>query len=129
MSKTYSMDLRERLIAFVEAGHSRREAAARFSVSPSCAVKLLARYRSTGSASPARVGRPSGGGKLSDHVSFLVTEVEAQPDVTMPELARKLAAERGLTVHPASISRVLCQAGYTYKKNSDGLGMRTRGHP
>ena len=34
MPKPYSMDLRERVAAYVEAGHSRRTTAAHFSVSP-----------------------------------------------------------------------------------------------
>ena len=34
MPKPYSIDLRKRVAAFVEAGHSRRAAVAHFSVSP-----------------------------------------------------------------------------------------------
>ena len=34
----------------------------------------------------------------------------------MPELAAKLQAERGGTVHPASLSRVLLARGFTVKK-------------
>ena len=52
--------------------------------------------------------------------------VEAKPDITMPELAADLEAARGVKADPSSLSRVLCQAGFTYKKSSDGLGARTR---
>jgi transposase len=38
MGKPYSMDLRERLVAYVEAGHSCRAAARVYDVSPSTAV-------------------------------------------------------------------------------------------
>jgi transposase len=34
----------------------------------------------------------------------------------MPELAAVLAAERGVQASPASLSRLLCRAGFTYKK-------------
>jgi transposase len=34
----------------------------------------------------------------------------------MPELAAALAAERGVKASPASLSRFLCRAGFTYKK-------------
>lgn len=129
MSKPYSSDLRERVVAYVSAGHSRRAAAERFDVSPSFAVKLMARVRETGSSAPARMGRPRGGGKLAPHRAFLIACVEARPDITMPELAAKLAAEQGIEAHPASLSRVLCQAGFTYKKIADGLGTRTLGDP
>lgn len=129
MGKSYSMDLRERLIAFVDAGHSRRHAARHFGVSESCAVKLLARRRDTGSAAPARQGRPPGGGKLAAHKDFLVAAVKENPDVTMPELTVKLAAERGVDVDPSSISRVLIKAGFsTKKKNTDGHGNTARRH-
>ena len=45
----FSLDLRERIVARVAQRHSRRDAAPRFGVSDSCAVKLLARVRDTGS--------------------------------------------------------------------------------
>jgi transposase len=125
MGKSYSMDLRERVVSFVEAGHSRRGAAARFDVSPSFAVKVMLRREATGSAAPARQGRPPGGGKLAPHMGFLMSRVEERPDITMPELADLLATERGVRAHPASLSRVLCNAGITFKKNATGLGVRT----
>lgn len=126
MGKPYSLDLRERIVAHVSAGGSRRGAARQFGVSDSCSVKLLARVERTGSAEPARQGRPPGGGKLAAHRSFLIEQVEQTPDITMPELAARLAAERGVVASPASLSRVLCAAGFSFKKNADGLGARTR---
>ena len=116
MGKSYSMDIRERVVARVEAGHSRREAAVRYDVSASFAVKLVSWQRATGGVAPARQGRPPGGGKLAPHVAFLVAQVEARPDVTMPELADILEAGHGVRVHPSSLSRVLCAAGLSYKK-------------
>jgi transposase len=81
----------------------------------------------TGSAAPARQGRPPGGGKLAPHLTLLLEWVDADPDITMPELAAKLLAERAVTAHPASLSRVLLQAGLSFKKNSAGLGGQARG--
>ena len=43
------------------------------------------------------------------------------------ELAAKLKAEKDVTVHPASLSRVLLKAGLSFKKNTAGLGGRARG--
>ncbi len=100
MGKSYSLDLRERIVARVAAGGSRRGAARHFGVSDSCAVKLLARVGQTGSAEPARQGRPPGGGKLAAHRGFLVDHVRAKPDITMPELAARLKAERGVSASP-----------------------------
>ena len=47
MGKSYSSDLRERVIDLIETGRSRREAASRFGVSASFAVKLMARRLTT----------------------------------------------------------------------------------
>ena len=65
-------------------------------------------------------------GKLADHRAFLIGQVETRPDITRPELAARLEAERGVSAHPASLSRALCGWGFTFKKNSDGFGARAR---
>ena len=126
MGKSYSLDLRERVQADIESGRSRRGAARRYEVSASFAVKLADRVLRTGSAEPARQGRPPGGGKLAPYVPALLAWVEAEPDITMPELAAKLKAEQDVTAHPASLSRVLLKAGLSFKKNTAGLGGRAR---
>lgn len=127
MGIPYSLDLRERVQSVVEGGASRRAAARLFDVSPSFAVKLLARVGRTGSAEPARQGRPPGSGKLAAHLPALLDWVAAEPDITMPELAAKLSAEKKVTAHSASLSRVLLKAGLSFKKKSAGLGDRARG--
>ena len=55
MPKAYSCDLRERVIKAVATGASRREAAERFEVRVSSAVKWLQRWRDGGSAARSRV--------------------------------------------------------------------------
>lgn len=52
MGNNYSSALRERVVAFVEAGHSRRAAARRFGVNDGFAVKLLQRVRRSGKRAP-----------------------------------------------------------------------------
>lgn len=126
MGKAHPIELRERVVAEIENGGSRRAAAGRFKVSASFAVKLAARVARTGSVEPARQGRPPGGGKLSPHLARLIGWVEAEPDITMPELASKLLTDEGVKVHPASLSRALIQAGFSVKKNTTGRGDRAR---
>jgi transposase len=125
MGKSYSLDLRERIFAEIDGGSTHRSAAIVFGVSPSSVVRLVQRQQATGSLAPAPQGRPRGSGKLAAHVEFLVAEVKARPDITMPELAALLQAEKGVTAHPSSLSRVLCAAGLTFKKNTAGDGKRT----
>jgi transposase len=126
MGKPHPIELRERVQGEIASGKSRRSAAERFRVSASFAVKLAARVARTGSAAPARQGRPPGGGKLAPHVPALVGWIDIEPDITMPELAAKLLAEKGVKAHPASLSRVLIKAGLSVKKNTTGLGNRAR---
>jgi transposase len=87
-------------------------------VSPSFSVKLVARHARTGSLEPAPQGRPPRTGKLDPYRAFLIGRVQAKPDITMPELAAELAARHGVEVDPASLSRLLCKAGFSYKKNA-----------
>jgi transposase len=124
MPKPYSLDLRERVVRFVEEGHSRRAAAAHFTVSPSFVVNLVRAVRTRGSFAP----RPSGGrrhAKLEPHRSFLLAQVVGKADITMPELAAELAAATGEKADPASLSRWLIRAGHRFKKNSAGQRARS----
>ena len=51
-----SQDLQARIVGAVSEGSSIRQAAARFDVSPSSAIKLMQRVRATGSTSPVKIG-------------------------------------------------------------------------
>lgn len=126
MGRGYSSDLRVRIYGEIEQGGSRRAAAQRFGVSASTSIRLAQRMAATGSLEPARQGRPPGGGKLAPYADLLSGWVDAQGDITMPELAAKLQAERGVTVHPASLSRFLIALGYSVKKNAAGDRSRSR---
>src|SRR5215210_9578328 len=114
MTQSYSLDLR--VAGFVEAGHSRRAAARHFGVSDSFAIKLMQRQRQSGSPASARQGRPRGTGKLAPYEAFLIRTVEAQPDITMPDLSARLWEEFGVVADPATLSRLLCRAASRIKK-------------
>ena len=70
MPGAYSADIRGRVIARVESGSSRREAAEQFEVSPSSAIKWVACYRATGSCA----AKPRGGSTspLEEHGDFVI---------------------------------------------------------
>lgn len=125
MTKAYSLDLRRRVVGFVESGNSRRAAAARFEVSVAFVVKLVAAFRGTGSYAP----KPEGGwrySKLDPQRAFLVRRMAEKADITMPELTAELA-ELGVRIDPASLSRWFRRNGYRYKKNAAGLRTRSPG--
>ncbi len=128
MPKPYSLDLRERVAGFVDAGHSRRAAASHFDVSVSFVVKLVKTVGTSGQLNP----KPSGGrrhAKLEPHRAFLLARVSEKDDITMPELALALEAETGTKADPASLSRWLIRNGYRFKKNTVRQRARSPGDP
>ena len=116
MGKSSSSDLRVRIVGEIESGHSCRSAARRFGVSAATAVRLAQRKARTGLITPERQGRPPGRGPLSAHADVLVSWVDAEGDITMPELADRLFNAHGVKAHPASLSRLLLAHGFTVKK-------------
>src|SRR5215469_15722909 len=83
MPKAYSADIRMRVIARVEGGASRREAAEQLDISPSAAVKWVKCFHETGSCA----AKPRGGSTspLEVHAPWLLTLIEEQPDLTLDE--------------------------------------------
>ena len=70
MPRAYSADMRERVIARVESGASRREAAEHYDVSASTAVIWVKCFRETGRCA----AKPRGGSTspLEEHADFLL---------------------------------------------------------
>lgn len=127
MPKAYSLDLRDRVARFVNAGRSCHAAAAHFSVSVSFVVRLIRAFRTTGGLAP----KPSGGrrhAKLDPHRAFLTARIEEKADITMPELSAELAVATGTKADPASLSRWLIRNGYRFKKNLAGSRARSSRH-
>lgn len=92
MPKPHSLDLRGRVIAAVEAGESRRAAAARFGVIPSAAVKWTRRARLMGGVEPKRMGghRPFA---LAPPRAWVLLPLADKPDLTLRALVLELTDE------------------------------------
>lgn len=119
MGKPLSLDLRHRICAYISAGNSCRAAGRVFGVSAATAVRYGAEHREHGEVIAKPQGRPAGQfGKLSAHVDFLTDLVEAEPDITLQELANALENTYGVSVHLSSIHRVLVRSGFSYKKRA-----------
>ena len=123
MAYAHSLDLRRRIIAAVSAGASAREAARRFDVSPSSAIKLVRRWLDTGSFVPRRRGGRKKR-RLSGETDWLHAVMASQPDVTLMELQGRLAA-KGIQISLQAINTTLAALGYRYKKNRPRGGTRT----
>ena len=82
MTAPLSQDLRERIVHAVEGGSTIRQAARRFAVSASAAIKLMQRVRQTGSLAPAQIGgyrRPL----LEKHADDLRAIVSSKAGITL----------------------------------------------
>ena len=124
MTTPLSQDLRRRIVRAVEKGSSIRQAAVRYEVSPSAAVKLMRRLRQTGSVGPNRVGghrRPV----LEPHQDLLRTLVEGKSGITLSEIQAELQT-RGIEVQALStIHLMLKRMDLTHKKRRSGRPSRT----
>ena len=56
MGKPYSIDLRKRVVAAIEGGMSRNQAAKQFGVAISTAIGWMQRVKQTGSVAPGQMG-------------------------------------------------------------------------
>src|SRR5215212_9636496 len=100
MTAPLSQALRERIVRAVEGGGTIRQAARRFAVSASAAIKLMQRVRQTGSSAPAKIGgsrRPL----LEKHADELRAIVSSQAGITLREIKAALAV-RGIVVKALS---------------------------
>ena len=112
MSRPYSMDLRERAVARVEAGESARSVAAKLSVSASSVVRWAQRQRRTGSAAPGKIGghrQPV----LGAHRDWLLERTKS--DFTLRGLVAELG-ERGIKVDYVQVWRFVHAEGLSFKK-------------
>jgi len=113
--RPYSIDIRQRIVAAVETGeHSLRALAELFAVHLSTIVRLLQRFRTTGSVQP----KPHAGGphsKLDGKATARLLEaVRQQPDATLAELQDRLGVDCSIV----TIFRALKRNGITRKKKT-----------
>lgn len=119
MSKPYSMDLRERVVAAVETGGlSRNEAARRFGVGISTAINWVRRFQETGSVAAGQMGGHKPKAIRGAHHAWLVERIQER-DFTLRGLVVELA-ERGLKVDYRSVWEFVHAQKLSFKKNSGG---------
>jgi transposase len=115
MPQPLSFDLRSRVLAAVDAGVSCRQAANRFGVSASSAIRWAALRRAGGDARP----KPQGGDRLSHktevHADLIRGALDEVPDVTLPELKARLAGQ-GAQVSVTALWRFCRRHKLTRKK-------------
>ena len=114
MPKPYSIDFRSRVIADVESGASRREAAERYGLSPSVVVIWVQRFEQTGSVA----AKPSGGStsRLEKHAEFLLGLIADKPDLTLDEIVAAMNKRR-IAGSRSAVWRFFERRNISFKKN------------
>ena len=116
MARPYSMDLRQRVIGAVEEDRlSRNEAASRFGVSASAAIKWVKRYETTGSMAPGQMGGHRPKAIRDEHAEWLRARIRER-DFTLRGLIEELA-ERGLRVGYRAVWNFVHAEDLSFKKN------------
>lgn len=118
MATALSVDLRSRVIAGVDDGVSRRGAAGRFGVSYSFAIRWVRQVRETGTIRP----KPQGGARresvIDRHSDLVLRWIDAEPDLTLSEIAAKLAHAVGYRPQPSVVHGFFKRHDVTRKKDS-----------
>ncbi len=115
MARALSCDLRKRVVEAINQGLSRRQAAARFGVSPSSAIRWAALSRTTGDVAPKKQGGDRRSGRIEDQADVILEQVARTPDITLGEL-RATLGERGVRVGTTSLWRFFQRRRMTLKK-------------
>jgi transposase len=105
-----------RVVQAVEAGTSRRRAAARFGVGVSSAIRWVRAWRERGNVAAKRQGGDRRSHRIEAEADFLLGEIERAPDVTLAEL-QELLRGRGVPVGIGSLWRFFDRRGISFKKN------------
>jgi transposase len=108
----------------VESGASRREAAERFEVSASSAIKWMQRWHETGSVA----AKPSGGSisPLEEHADFLLALIAEQPDLTLDEIVAAMRKRR-IVGSRSAVWRFFKRHNISFKKKP--FGRRSKSEP
>src|SRR5262245_5982997 len=115
MGKPYSLDLRNRVVAAIEGGMSRNQAAKRFGVAISTAIGWMQRVEETGSVAPGQMGGHKPKAISGDHAVWLSQRIR-NDDFTLRGLVAELAG-RGLKVDYHSVWDFVHAEKLSFKKS------------
>jgi len=116
MGSPLSEDLRVRVIQAVKEGSSRRQAADRFGVSASSAIRWVDEWRQSGRTSALPQGGDQRSERIEAEADFLLRCIAETPDVTLGELQTMLL-ERGVAVGIGTLWRFFDRRDISFKKN------------
>jgi transposase len=116
MAQALSLDLRRRVVEAIVGGMTRRQAALRFGISPSSAIRWALLSGSSGDLRPQKQGGDRKSKRIEANAGFILNEVAREPDVTLAELQVRLADKRGEHFGIGTLWRFFDRRRITYKK-------------
>ena len=117
MGKPHPIELRSRVIEFVEEGHGHREAARHFRVSHRFVNDMVILKRVSGGLLPKPQGNHAEG-KLAPFEGWLRERLAVKGDLTLDEIVVEMAAVHGVKVHRGSVGKWLHRLGLSHKENA-----------
>ena len=117
MPSALSVDLRERVIAAIETGTSRRQAAKRFGVGAASAIRWHDHFRQEGRIAPKPSGGDHGSRAIEAHADRILALCEAHPQIFL----RELHARRAGICTSTSGWRFFARPGITVKRAAPRL--------
>lgn len=115
--RAYSSDLRQRIVAAVQAGEPKAAVARRFCVERSTVRRYLRQWEQTGSLVPKPIPGASPA-IVPEQYPALLAQLHAMPDATLAQHCDRWEQERGVRVSLSTMSRAQRRAGWTRKKSA-----------
>jgi transposase len=124
MGQPLSDDLRERALAAVDGGMSRRAAAERFGVSAASVIRWDQRRRMEGHFKPRAQGGDMTSHRIEAHAGLILATLSMRPDITLHEM-RAVLADAGASFSIWAIRRFYLRRKITLKKRPGMPASRT----
>ena len=116
MAGAYSTDLRERVLAAVEAGEAVPAVARRFAVGRSTVQDWVRAWRREGRRGPGKMGGHLEPQVSGDAEAALRGLLEGANPLTLAQCRDRLAEKAGVSAHPSTMHRGLRRMGWSWKK-------------
>ena len=114
--RAYSVDLRQRVVAAVDAGTPRAAVARTFQVSLATIKRYLKQRREAGHLAPrTSPGRPAD--IAADRLAALEAQLTAHPDATLAQHCQHWQAAWGQTISLSAMRRAIKRLDWTRKKS------------
>jgi transposase len=117
MVKALSVDLRKRVVAAVDGGLSRNQAAKRFGVSVASAVRWCSLQRLKGDIAPLPQGGDHRSARIEAKADVILAAIKEQPDITLSELQTLLKKKHKQSFGTTTLWRFFERHTITLKKS------------